>query len=183
MTYFLYFAFWPCIEEIVPGLFYGGNHKIRMQCFCFCLRLWLENQLGKHLFRLYNQSGLEQEAKECHAEKEEGDSSWPPDVATATLRSIGGVPQPDHMLFLISWGFSTQSCLLPWWAALYLVCCWVPLSSLAQVHFAFLDWPHLISFITSTPPKLEESQGLEFIPVPKPGRKIRELLGRKGSPL
>ena len=48
------------------------------------------------------------------------------------------------------------------------------------VLFASLDWPHPVSFITSTPPSLEESQGLEFTPIPRPGRKIREIQGRKG---
>lgn len=42
------------------------------------------------------------------------------------LQSVGSAPQISHMLFLISWGFSSQSWLLPWWAGLYLLCCLGP---------------------------------------------------------
>lgn len=55
-----------------------------------------------------------------------------------------------------------------------------PHSPLARAQFAFLDWPP-VSFTTSTPPKSEEPQGLEFIPLPGPGRKIREIKGEKVS--
>lgn len=42
------------------------------------------------------------------------------------LKSVQGAPQTNHMLFLISCDFSSQWCLLPWWAGLYLVCFWGP---------------------------------------------------------
>lgn len=58
------------------------------------------------------------------------------------------------MLFLISLELQLRLCLLPWRAGLYLLFCWDPLSPLMQAHFAFLYWPHPVSFITSTPPKV-----------------------------
>lgn len=75
-------------------------------------------------------------------------------------------------------GLQIQSCPLPGRAGLYPLLCGPPFPS-SPAPFAFLDWPHPVSFITFSPPKLEEPQGLEFTPAPSPGRKIREIQGKR----
>lgn len=107
-------------------------------------------------------------------------------VAAATSKKVFKVHRRQKALSsLLAWAFSSSrvqtGTALPGRAGLYPLLSGPPFPwSTAPV--AFLDWPHPVSFITFSPPKLEEPQGLEFTPAPSPGRKIRELQG-KGAPL
>lgn len=80
---------------------------------------------------------------------------------------------------LLAWAFSSCRVSYPGELGCTLCAAAAPCSPLAQAQFALLDWPHPVSFIAFPPPKLEEPQGLEFTPAPSPGRKIREIQGKR----
>lgn len=118
--------------EAVTGCGGGG---------CCCLKLRLENQLWKRVFRFQYQRGLGRSlGMSCREKKTDiptGHLKWllPP------LKSVWGKPQTNHMPFRISWGFSSRCVSCPGELGSTSCAARAPLSPLARVQFAFSDWP------------------------------------------